>query len=263
MKQRLITGIIAAVGFVLLLYIGGISYLAIILLMSLIGYYEFLKLNRFRLNHLSAWIGMLTTFMIVIPWELVNWGIQLSIVQVVWLSMLAFMTVTVLSRNRINLPRIAILFLGAFYIGIGFYAMLAIRLDDQFGLIWSFFVFACIWATDSGAYLAGRMFGNRLLWPAISPKKTIEGAAGGILLSVIAAIIFVLLFPEQFTWSKALMIGFLIACFAQLGDLIQSAYKRAAKIKDTGKILPGHGGILDRCDSWLIVFPMIYILFGG
>lgn len=264
LKQRLITGIVAATGFLLLLYLGGIFYMAIILVMSVIGYLEFARLNRFNIVSLSTVIGVLSTIISVIPWTLIGTEVKVTLDQTIWLTMLGFMTVTVLSRNKINLQQIAVLLLGAIYIGIGFHAMLSIRLDEsQFGLIWAIFVFACIWATDSGAYLIGRMYGKHLLWPSISPNKTVEGAVGGIIFSVVVALIFSLLFNELPNWTTMTGLGILIACFGQLGDFIQSGYKRVAKIKDTGNILPGHGGILDRCDSWLIVFPMIYILLGG
>jgi len=99
-----------------------------------------------------------------------------------------------------------------------------------------------------------------LLWPSISPKKTIEGAIGGMLVSTLTALTFSTIQPEILSYKEAIQIGFIISVLGQLGDLIQSAYKRVRNIKDSGNILPGHGGILDRTDSWIIVFPFVHLL---
>ncbi len=264
MKQRLITGMIAASGFLLLLYLGGFFYLAIIFIMSLIGYVEFLKLNRFKLTSVASWIGMIGMICLVVPWPLTGWRFNMNSEQIVWFIMLGLMAATVLTRNKITLQRVSVLLVGAVYVGFGFYSMLHIRLnEEQFGLLWAVFVFACIWATDSGAYLVGRKFGKTPLCPAISPKKTVEGAVGGLVFALLAASVFSLFYSDKFPYLTAAGLGIVIGCAAQAGDLIQSAYKRAANIKDTGNLLPGHGGILDRCDSWIIVFPLIYFLLGG
>ncbi len=103
-------------------------------------------------------------------------------------------------------------------------------------------------------------FGKHLLWPAISPKKTYEGAIGGIILAVIVTLLFALFNPDLLSILDAIVLGLIIAIVGQLGDFIQSAYKRTYEIKDTGALLPGHGGVLDRLDSWLIVFPFVYYL---
>jgi phosphatidate cytidylyltransferase len=134
------------------------------------------------------------------------------------------------------------------------------RLLEAHGLYWTSLVLICIWAADSGAYFAGMSFGKHLLWPAISPKKTYEGAAGGIILAVVAALVFANAQPALLTISEAIILGVVIAIVGQLGDFIQSAYKRTKGIKDTGTLLPGHGGALDRVDSWLIVFPFVHFL---
>src|SRR5690606_2557638 len=117
--------------------------------------------------------------------------------------------------------------------------------------------FCAIWASDIGAYFAGRTFGKRKLWPLISPNKTIEGAVGGILSSIIIGALFSVIFVNIISPLIGILIGLVAAVAGQMGDLIQSADKRIRNIKDIGKLLPGHGGILDRCDSWIIVFPIL------
>src|SRR5690606_18549301 len=114
---------------------------------------------------------------------------------IVWVMMFLVMFATVWSKNKISLKAAAIVFLGVIYIGIGFQYMTFTRLEH--GLFWSYLLFICIWLTDIGAYFTGYAFGKRPLWPAISPKKTIEGALGGILFSVAAAVVFSFYAPEQ------------------------------------------------------------------
>jgi phosphatidate cytidylyltransferase len=173
--------------------------------------------------------------------------------------MFVLLFITVSSKNAITIDKITVLWLGAVYIGMGFHYMLSIRIPDH-GLFWSIFIFVCIWASDSGAYFVGSRLGRHPLWPEISPKKSIEGAFGGIIFSVVAALIFAGYAPELLTFARAILLGLVIAIVGQLGDLIQSAYKRVKGVKDSGTLLPGHGGVLDRVDSWLIVFPFLHFL---
>lgn len=115
------------------------------------------------------------------------------------------------------------------------------------------------WISDSGAYFAGRFFGNHLLFPSLSPKKTVEGAIGGLLLTMLfvgAATYFIL----GFTLLKAVVLGAAVSLFSQSGDLFESILKRILDLKDLGDSLPGHGGILDRIDSLLFTAPAVYYL---
>lgn len=169
------------------------------------------------------------------------------------------MALTVVSKNKVNLDRVALLFIGMVYIGFGFGHMISIRAMDH-GLFLTFLLFASIWASDIGAYFTGMLFGRTPLWPAISPKKTVEGSVGGLVLAVLTAVCFSLFAPDRLLLADAIMVGAASAIFGQLGDLIQSAYKRIRGVKDSGTILPGHGGVLDRCDSWIIVFPAVHYL---
>src|SRR5699024_7911628 len=117
-----------------------------------------------------------------------------------------------------------------------------------------------VWATDTGAYFVGRSLGKRKLMPAISPKKTIEGALGGIICASIVAIIFQLVKPFSVSLITVIGVTILASIAAQLGDLVTSAFNRHFNVKDSGTILPGHGGILDRFDSLLFVLPFLYVI---
>jgi phosphatidate cytidylyltransferase len=254
LKQRIITGLIAGAAFIALLFLGGNWFTALIVLLSMIGYDEYLRMNGLR-NYQTAYIiGLMAMLFIILP---ISFD-QLSVSSMIWILTLLLLTITVITKNKVTIDQMAQLLLGVIYLGFGFHYMIFTRLMDPHGLFWTLLILACIWATDSGAYFSGMAFGKHLLWPAISPKKTIEGALGGLILSVIIAICFSLVHPELITIVKALGLGIIIAVVGQMGDLIQSAYKRVKGVKDTGAILPGHGGVLDRVDSWLIVFPFVH-----
>jgi phosphatidate cytidylyltransferase len=115
------------------------------------------------------------------------------------------------------------------------------------------------WISDSGAYFAGRFFGRHLLFPTLSPKKTVEGSLGGLLLTVlvVAPISYQLL---DFTLPEALLISVGVSVSSQCGDLFESALKRILEVKDLGKVFPGHGGVLDRIDSLLFTAPAVYYI---
>ncbi|MCR8642156.1 phosphatidate cytidylyltransferase [Paenibacillus sp. N1-5-1-14] len=260
MKQRIITGVIAGGAFLGMLIAGGYYYAALILIMAIIGYYEYIRMFGLQNFRITSIIGLLLLLWLAIPWEMdaFSLGIELKMDAVLWMAMFILLTITVTSKNKFVIDQAAAVFLGAVYIGFGFHYMISTRLLETGGLFYTFLLFICIWSTDAGAYFVGSKFGKTPLWPTISPKKSIEGAVGGIIISVIAALCFAWFNPELLSYGKAVGIGVIIGIIGQLGDLIQSAYKRVKGIKDTGTILPGHGGVLDRVDSWLIVFPFIH-----
>ncbi|WP_410769221.1 phosphatidate cytidylyltransferase [Fontibacillus sp. BL9] len=261
MKQRLITGIIAGGAFLGLCLVGGLWYHALVLVMALIGFYEFVRMTKLPAFGGTALIGYIGVLYAVFPWKLLELDMPLSVMAVFWLLMLLFLVVTVVTKNEVPIGQIAMLFLGMVYIGLGFAYLAETRsTPDGHGLFWTFLMLASIWSSDAGAYFSGRRFGKNKLWPAISPNKTVEGAIGGIVLAVIAAVIFALASGGLLTIGRALLLGLSAAVVGQLGDLVQSAYKRVYGIKDSGTLLPGHGGILDRCDSWIAVFPFVHIL---
>lgn len=130
--------------------------------------------------------------------------------------------------------------------------------DDTFTLE-IFFLFALIWSSDSFAFFAGKLFGKHKMAPKISPKKTWEGFAGGVILTLILSFFVEKFHPDlRGNW---MVVGFLISVFAPLGDLVESQLKRTFGVKDSGNIIPGHGGILDRLDSFIICAPVVYLYF--
>lgn len=259
MKQRVITGAIAGAVFLALLAWGGFAYAALIMVLAIIGYYEFVRMIGLKSFPLTALFGLIGTLLLSAPWSVFDMlPLPERGASVIWLVLFGLLAVTVFTKNRIPIDQAAQLFLGVVYLGFGFHYMIETRLPEH-GLFWTLFVFAGIWVTDSGAYFVGSKLGKHPLWPAISPKKSVEGAVGGVAAAVVTAIIFALLAPDRVSIVHALWLGIVIGVVGQLGDLMQSAYKRVKGIKDTGTILPGHGGVLDRVDSWLIVFPFLHL----
>ena len=122
-----------------------------------------------------------------------------------------------------------------------------------------FMIFVLIWSSDTFAYLTGKFFGKHKMSPKISPKKTWEGLAGGIILTLILGFFIEKYFPDlRGNW---IVVGFLVAVFAPVGDLMESQLKRSFAVKDSGNFIPGHGGILDRLDSFIICAPVVYLYF--
>ena len=118
--------------------------------------------------------------------------------------------------------------------------------------------FAIVMMTDTGAYYTGRAIGRHKLAPRISPGKTIEGSVGGFVAAIVAGLLCKLIFFHELPIAHALLLGAAMGALGQIGDLAESMLKRSANVKDSGKLLPGHGGILDRIDSILFCAPLLY-----
>jgi phosphatidate cytidylyltransferase len=126
------------------------------------------------------------------------------------------------------------------------------------GLGWTVLALAVTWGTDIGAFFAGRRFGKHPFFSAISPKKTLEGALGGLLAGVLAAMLVVVIARLKVPLALAPVVGMTVSASAQAGDLVESLLKREADVKDSGTLIPGHGGILDRIDSLLLAVTITY-----
>jgi len=157
--------------------------------------------------------------------------------------------------DKISLEMLAKVYLAIIYLAVPF--SLALGIDSKLLLS----IFIIIWASDSFAYLTGKNFGKHKLAEKISPKKTIEGVLGGLVGSLIVAY----LIYQYSGWFLMLNLGqfflltIIIVIFGTLGDLLESRFKRLANVKDSGAVIPGHGGILDRLDSFIFVVPFVYI----
>jgi phosphatidate cytidylyltransferase len=146
---------------------------------------------------------------------------------------------------------------GVIYIPLSLAFIVLLR-NDPHGVAWIFLLLFIVFAGDVGAFYAGKFFGRHKLSPSISPGKTIEGSIGGMILCVIVGYVFVRLFLPHLTHAIIFLLFVFINIIAQIGDLFESELKRTAGIKDSGNILPGHGGILDRIDALLFAAPVAY-----
>ncbi|MFC1611249.1 phosphatidate cytidylyltransferase [Myxococcota bacterium] len=157
-----------------------------------------------------------------------------------------------------SIARIAFVGLGVVYCG-GLFPYLARLRGMEEGLTLAAAALFCTWAADTGAYFAGRSLGRHRLYPKISPKKTVEGCVGGILAAVGAAFLVCWLFDSSLELLHVIVIGAVAAVVGTVGDLTASLLKRSVGAKDSGNLIPGHGGVLDRFDGVMFVAPTIYL----
>lgn len=146
---------------------------------------------------------------------------------------------------------------GALYVGVPLAHLGLLRSLPQ-GVAWLLLCFFCTWATDTGAYIVGSLLGRRKLAPTISPGKTVEGALGGVAVTVLTGLVVGWVVGVPLPWWGVALAAVALSLFAQAGDLVESYLKRRAGVKDSGDLLPGHGGLLDRLDGFLWVVPATY-----
>ena len=139
------------------------------------------------------------------------------------------------------------------------YHLILLRNAEPVGKHLIFLLCGTVWCSDTGAYLVGRAFGKHKLGTPVSPRKTVEGTIGGLGVgTLIGLLIGVIFLKETLSWENAVFIGFLLSVLGQLGDLSASLMKRTAGVKDSGDLIPGHGGFIDRCDSLIFSAPALY-----
>jgi len=175
--------------------------------------------------------------------------------EAVILILLFYMVAMVIVYPQYSPLDMAISFFSTIYVGMLIFLFLLSTLPN--GWIWLIIMLFCTWANDTGAYFVGRRWGRRRLAPELSPGKSVEGAIGGLLTCIVAAWAASLLYTNLPLWPL-LLLGLIIGLAAQVGDLVESAIKRQAGVKDSGKLIPGHGGVLDRFDSMLFTAPLVY-----
>lgn len=254
MKQRIITGIIAGGLFIGFVALGNLYLFLLVLFMATVGLYELLRMKKIAPLSSLGIVSFLGLWTILSPLETAY-----PEKETLLLYVLLALVVTVISKNKYTFDHVGFVMLSAVYVGAGFHYFLMTRAHEN-GLLLVFFVLFTVWASDSGAYFTGRKFGKHKLAKHISPNKTIEGALGGIVWSIVVAVLFQLISPMFDSLIFVVIVAMIISIAGQMGDLVQSAFKRHYDVKDSGKLLPGHGGILDRCDSWLFVFPILHLL---
>jgi phosphatidate cytidylyltransferase len=252
LRQRVLTAAISLVVVVAAVAFGPMSWKLLIYAGSLVCAYEFAAIAGQRWLQAGAlWAYVIVTA--VLWWS--HWFHPFVFQAMVAITFM----IPVITRNRVNILQSATLLAGGLYIGLGSASLVTLRELDN-GLAWVFLCMVAIWATDTAAYFVGSWLKGPKLWPEISPKKTISGAVAGVIAGGAAAAVIGSAFINPKYLGQFILVGCLISIVGQIGDLVESAYKRSAGVKDSGKLLPGHGGLLDRVDSLLFAGPLAVFL---
>ncbi len=261
MRRNLIWRLLAAITFLpvllFLMHEGGWAYSALVFVIVTIGAWEWWRLGK-------SYTGG-TDLVLIIAGVLgtLQGGLdprpeRLAIFLAIFL-MLSFLIFLRHSDGRAGL-RSGHLALGMLYVGLFPSFLIRIR-GLPVGWEALLLTYGVVFICDTGAYGAGRAFGRHPLWPRISPRKTWEGAIGGLVGALAASLVGWLWFAEFLSPISAVGLGLIVGTLGQAGDLVESLWKREAGIKDTSRLIPGHGGVLDRFDNLHFVAPILYVYF--
>ena len=260
MRNFLIRSLVALAGIpalLLIFYQGEFYLLGFVILLGLLGCVEIWRAALRKELPVHLWLLIVLT----LPLPIVVWP-NGGPAWITWIvsALIATGLLALWRRNAINAVLVVMIHLTtALWLGIGLAAIVALRGGDQ-GYLWLVFLFANLWIGDTAAYLGGVSIGGPKLSPVISPNKTVSGSISQIVASGLVAIGFLvggwISAPTGLLVTAALT----IAVAGQLGDLFESALKRAAGVKDFSDLIPGHGGVLDRFDSALFAAPALWVL---
>ena len=233
-------------------------YIGFIALIVTLALYEFLVLGEKKGYPVQKTLSIVLVFVLLGAFVRPEISVELGVVATL-LLIPAFYVIRPTSDLEHTLPATAVSVLGILYVGMLGGALLRLRMDfDAQGPKLVFFLLLVVWLGDAGAYYTGRRFGKHKLSPRISPKKTVEGLIGGILTSLVAGAVIHITFFREFPLPPALLAAAILGFSGVVGDLAESMWKRSAAVKDSGALIPGHGGFLDRSDSILFTAPILY-----
>ena len=257
---RLISGIVLVALSILFICIGGDLLLTVMLLLSLVGMYELYRIFKVEKNIVGI-IGYISNIAFYLDLKFHF----CQDVMIIFLGLLILLlAVFVFSYPKYHTNQIMATFFGVFYVGVMLSFLYQTRMlpQGQF-IVW--LIFLCSWGSDTSAYCAGMLFGKHKMSPILSPKKTVEGAIGGVVGSMLFTAIYCfaiskILSIDDFVILPLVIIAGVGAVISMIGDLAASAIKRNFDVKDYGKLIPGHGGVLDRFDSMIITAPIIFFL---
>ena len=261
-KTRLLSGIVLVAVALLTIISGGYVLFFTLLGISLIGMQELYKVMKVREDHFNA-LEIAGYLGAVIYYVLMSLDFEKYGMMGVIISFMMFMFVYVFTYPKFKADQVMPAFFGVVYVAVMLsFIYLTRNLPDGKFLVW--LIFLCSWGCDTCAYCVGMLIGKHKLAPILSPKKSIEGGIGGILGAALIGVLYGLAINY---WGNAAadileyaIIGAVGGAISQIGDLAASAIKRYHNIKDYGKLIPGHGGILDRFDSVIFTAPIIFYL---
>jgi phosphatidate cytidylyltransferase len=224
--------------------------------MAILAMHEFLSLGRAKGYRVPMVLCIVIMLVIMAAFILPELSVELGM----FTALLLIPASYVFSKQELDdaLPSSAVAVLATTYVGMLGGSLIRLRNDFPDGSKLVFFLLLVVWLGDTGAYYVGKNLGKHKLSPRISPKKTIEGLAGGIAASVITAVVIHFTFFRSFPVHHAIIAGVILSVAGVIGDLAESMWKRSAAVKDSGTLLPGHGGFLDRFDSILFTAPILY-----
>lgn len=259
--KRWITGLIALPFLIFLVYTGGVPFTILISIAALVALWEYYRLvfndeARPISNIILLWgYGVNLAFI----WSTFLVGPDLS-VSIIGLNLLVIAIISLFQfkTDQTVLGVVVKQLQGIIYISVLLSFLILIR-GSSSGMIWIFVLLSVIFAGDTGAYYVGSYFGRHKLSPAVSPGKTIEGSIGGLAANLVIGSLGKAFFLSELPWGLSLLFFLAVGIAGQVGDLFESELKRSSGIKDSGGILPGHGGILDRIDALLFASPVAYI----
>lgn len=259
LQKRFVFGALALVIFVPLMVWGGVLAQLVVGLLAMLAVAELLNMRRLSPTSVEGVLSMLGALVLTLPLEnyltFLPTGGNYAAFSIVVLFILG---ATVLQFRIYTFDDAVYPIASSLYVGLGFHFLLLAQMDSLPKL---FFALLLVWVTDSGAYLLGRQFGKKKLAPRVSPNKSVEGFVGGILSAVVFAGVYLVIFPKvkgDYPYLVMLILTILFSAAAQFGDLVESALKRHFGVKDSGRLLPGHGGVLDRFDSLIFVLPIMH-----
>lgn len=259
MRQRLLTAIVSLVIFIPFMIIGGLGFELLVTGIAILTLQELLNMMGKKLNSLEGALAILSMLAILLPSH--YFGVlpqEIDQLVLYYASIVVMMFFMICRPERLDFEVLGSLSLAALYVGRGYHFMLETR---ALGIIPLFYVLMIIWGNDTFAYIVGKNFGKRKLAPKISPNKTIEGSVGGIIGAIVLSSLVLLIFrPLDISIVQNLLLVTFVGLVGQVGDLAESAIKRHYGVKDSGNILPGHGGMLDRFDNMLLTLPMFYFI---
>lgn len=263
LKQRIIT---AAVGVPVIIFAVwfGIPWFAILLAaVALTGTFEFYQIVGSSENgHPFTYLGLLWALALILSPLSLHYK-DFNTLPIIMTLAVVISLIWILCRSPRDeaFHNWAWTIAGVLYVGWMLSYWVDLRLLED-GKNWVYLALFITFASDTGAFFVGRKWGKHKMASAISPGKTWEGAVGGLLSAIIGAIavcnILNLISPFPFRYWQAILLGVIVSLFAQLGDLVESLFKRNMKVKESGKLLPGHGGILDRFDSLIFTGVVVY-----
>lgn len=259
MKQRTITAIIALIIFIPIIIAGGIWIDIAAMVLGIVAMSELLIMKKKIVVSFESIISYLGVSILILPtlWQnILPKGVSPTFLFYIFVMIL--LIITVVSKNLYSFDDAGVTTLGMLYIGMGFHFFIVARSISLYVLLYALFI---VWLTDSGAYIFGKRFGKHKSSPKISPNKTWEGSIYGTIAATILCMVWLSFFPiAGYSFLQMLIMTIILSIVGQFGDLVESAFKRFYGVKDSGKILPGHGGILDRFDSLLFVLPVLHLL---